>query len=132
MNKPTPFGKQTFAEYEKEVKEYKAFNLKTEKVELGLVDDFRSAIKKANDARSEGDKILVKAADSAAKASKVLMNAGKLGLEALKLFRSLEKAAKELGIDLPSKVAEAGKSINPVIKDTKKNMDIANKFSNSI
>ena len=106
--------------------------LSVQKVELGLIDDFRSAIKKANDARSEGDKILLKAADSATKASKVLMSAGKLGLEALKLFRSLESAAKELGIDLPKKVVEAGKSINPVIKDTKKNMDIANKFSNSI
>ena len=132
MNTPTPLGK-TYEQYEKELKAFKEFNLsKVERIELGLIDDFRSAIKKANEARSEGDKILVKAAESADKASKVLMNAGKLGLEALKLFRSLETAAKELGIDLPKKVVEAGKSINPVIKDTKKNMDIANKFSNSI
>ena len=32
MNTPTPLGKQTFAEYEKEVKEYKAFNLKAQKL----------------------------------------------------------------------------------------------------
>ena len=45
MNKPTPFGKQTFAEYEKEVKEYKAFNLKAERVELGAIDNLEKADK---------------------------------------------------------------------------------------
>ena len=40
MNTPTPLGKQTFAEYEKEVKDFKAFNLKAEKVDLSLVSDF--------------------------------------------------------------------------------------------
>ena len=46
MNKPTPFGKKTFAEYEKEVNDYKEFNLsKVEKIELGLVDDFSKEIK---------------------------------------------------------------------------------------
>ena len=47
MNKPTPFGKQTFAEYEKEVKDFKAFNLKAKKIELGLVDDLDKADKEA-------------------------------------------------------------------------------------
>ena len=47
MNTPTPLGKQTFAEYEKEVKEYKAFNLKAKKIELGLVDDLDKADKEA-------------------------------------------------------------------------------------
>jgi len=41
MNKPTPFGKKTFAEYEKEVKEY---NLsKVERVELSIVGDLKAA-----------------------------------------------------------------------------------------
>ena len=47
MNTPTPLGKQTFAEYEKEVKDFKAFNLKAQKIELGLVDDLDKADKEA-------------------------------------------------------------------------------------
>ena len=47
MNTPTPLGKQTFAEYEKEVKDFKAFNLKAKKIELGLVDDLDKADKEA-------------------------------------------------------------------------------------
>ena len=45
MNTPTPLGKQTFAEYEKEVKEYKAFNLKAERIELGAIDNLEKADK---------------------------------------------------------------------------------------
>ena len=47
MNTPTPFGKKTFAEYEKEVKEYKAFNLKAERVELGLAQDLDKSVSKS-------------------------------------------------------------------------------------
>ena len=47
MNTPTPLGKQTFAEYEKEVKEYKAFNLKAERVELGLAQDLDKSVSKS-------------------------------------------------------------------------------------
>ena len=37
MNKPTPFGKQTFAEYEKEVKEYNF--IKAKRVDLTIYSD---------------------------------------------------------------------------------------------
>ena len=47
MNTPTPLGKQTFAEYEKEVKDFKAFNLKAEKVELGLAQDLDKSVSKS-------------------------------------------------------------------------------------
>tara|TARA_R110000823_G_scaffold301156_1_gene422056 strand:+ start:319 stop:786 length:468 start_codon:yes stop_codon:yes gene_type:complete len=57
MNKPTPFGKQTFAEYEKEVKEYKAFNLKAEKVELGAVQDIQSMLADGERGISEANRI---------------------------------------------------------------------------
>ena len=53
MNTPTPLGKQTFAEYEKEVKEYKAFNLKAQKIELGLAQDIKSQAKKLESAISK-------------------------------------------------------------------------------
>ena len=57
MNKPTPFGKQTFAEYEKEVKEYKAFNLKAEKIELGAVQDIQSMLADGERGISEANRI---------------------------------------------------------------------------
>ena len=41
---PTPLGK-TYAEYEKELKEYKEFNLsKVERVELGIIDDLTDGL----------------------------------------------------------------------------------------
>ena len=61
MNKPTPFGKQTFAEYEKEVKEYKAFNLKAERVELGYIQDLDGAVKSNNSTLDTADKVLAAA-----------------------------------------------------------------------
>ena len=47
MNTPTPLGKQTFAEYEKEVKDFKAFNLKAQKIELGLAQDLDKSVSKS-------------------------------------------------------------------------------------
>ena len=75
MNKPTPFGKQTFAEYEKEVKEYKAFNLKVEKVELANIKEL--------------DKF-VKALDTAVK--QIKSNKSKLG----KSLRDIQEQRKEV------------------------------------
>ena len=58
MNKPTPFGKQTFAEYEKEVKEYKAFNLKAKKIELNTVNDISTAIQEGNTGVGEANRLI--------------------------------------------------------------------------
>ncbi len=82
MNKPTPFGKQTFAEYEKEVKEYKAFNLKAQKIELSLAGDLTDLGKELKTTLSKGDKEY----DSAFKAEK----------EARKIIQDLEGYSKEL------------------------------------
>ena len=52
--KPTPLGKKTYEEYEKELKE---FNLsKVEKVELGLVDDLAKIL----DGLKSFDKVLAR------------------------------------------------------------------------
>jgi hypothetical protein len=44
--KPTPLGK-TYLEYQAEVKEYKAFNLKAQKIELGLAQDLDKSVSKS-------------------------------------------------------------------------------------
>ena len=75
MNTPTPLGKQTFAEYEKEVKDFKAFNLKVEKVELANIKEL--------------DKF-VKALDTAVK--QIKSNKTKLG----KSLRDIQEQRKEV------------------------------------
>ena len=94
MNTPTPLGKQTFAEYEKEVKDFKAFNLKAEKIELGIVDDYNSRIDKANSARAGAAKSYNKALSSMENAAKEIQLAVNVAIE-------VEKLSKELGVKSP-------------------------------
>ena len=42
--RPTPLGKKTYEEYEKELKEY---NLSSQRVELGIVDDLEKLLNEA-------------------------------------------------------------------------------------
>jgi hypothetical protein len=44
--KPTPLGK-TYLKYQAELKEYKAFNLKAQKIELGLAQDLDKSVSKS-------------------------------------------------------------------------------------
>ena len=60
MNKPTPFGKKTFAEYEKEVKEFKEYNLSSQRIELGIAKDLASANKKSQGIIKQTTKIVEK------------------------------------------------------------------------
>ena len=60
MNKPTPFGKKTFAEYEKEVNDYKEYNLSSQRIELGIAKDLASADKKSQGIIKQTTKIVEK------------------------------------------------------------------------
>ena len=110
MNKPTPFGKQTFAEYEKEVKEYKAFNLsKVEKVELSLVDDLAKATKKAESYIKENEKQII---------------------EFAKLKPVVDKAADDWKMNfadingLTQKVYQGAKELGLTMKEASQNTDV--------
>ena len=92
MNTPTPLGKQTFAEYEKEVKEYKAFNLKAEKVELALIDDIEKLLDNASKIIKSADKKLISANQELLSATAPVQGARQKIADALKM-------AKELGAD---------------------------------
>ena len=121
MNTPTPLGKQTFAEYEKEVKDFKAFNLKVEKIELGLVDDIQAMDKEITREYNSFDKKFTEFY----KIKRVLVN--KLG-EFEKLEKSqnkridaAKKAFKDLGVDAkPLFVYESNmRDINSLVKEVR-------------
>ena len=103
MNKPTPFGKQTFAEYEKEVKEYKAFNFISQKIELGLADDVEKLTKQAQDLIPDltRDIDAIKVSEKNIVAGSKLLDKRKVILEKAdkkerELFRALESAQDSL------------------------------------
>jgi len=109
MNKPTPFGKQTFAEYEKEVKDFKAFNLKAEKIELSLVDDLAKATKKAESYIKNNEKQII---------------------EFTKLKSVVDKAADDWKMNfadingLTQKVYQGAKELGLTMKEASQNIDV--------
>ena len=103
MNTPTPLGKKTFAEYEKEVKEYKAFKLSSQKIELGLADDVEKLTQQAKDLIPDltrdlegikvSEKNIVQAEKAIVKEKAIAEKADKKERE---LFRALESAQDKL------------------------------------
>ena len=131
MNTPTPLGKQTFAEYEKEVKDFKAFNLKVEKIELSSIKELEKQIKgmkgalKYVDGRiDEGDKYikeLVKYRNFSLDVySKLIKLKPKMQEVAQEKLNNFEKAAKELGVSVNS--VPQVKEIKQLITDTESQM----------
>ena len=74
--------------------EKKEVNLASEKIELGLIDDYNSLIDKANNARKS-------AATALSKLEKDWSNAVNILQEASLEGEKIEKAAKDLGINTP-------------------------------
>ena len=120
---PTPLGKKSYEEYEKELKEY---NLsKVEKVELGEIDDLKKISNKAGDNYKElisDIKKLNQLAKSVQDAKKIANNieaniksSKKIKLDYTKLENSIRAKAKGLGIDI-KKVPEVAKANEEVAK----------------
>jgi len=117
--RPTPLGKKTYEEYEKELKEY---NLsKVERVELGLVDDIEKLIKSYEQDSKKLDTAMDNWYNKIASINKDFPNVSKLYTSFDKNVKSLKsdldnltKQAKELGVnvnDIP-----AYKNANAAIK----------------
>ena len=88
--KPTPLGKKSYEEYEKELKE---FNLsKVERVELALIDDIDKLLDNAGRTVKSADKKLISANQELLSATSPVAGAR------LKIGDAL-KMAKELGAD---------------------------------
>jgi hypothetical protein len=117
MNTPTPLGKQTFAEYEKEVKEYKAFKLSSQRFDFNtqkdlynLVDEFWGLFDKSVEPfdKIEGTlKAMIKDSEKAKLSAK----------EYIKKAEDFNKQIKELG--LSEKDAKAGTYIKQRKEDLK-------------
>tara|TARA_R100001510_G_C7647640_1_gene204979 strand:+ start:1657 stop:2136 length:480 start_codon:yes stop_codon:yes gene_type:complete len=95
---PTPLGKKSYEEYEKELKE---FNLsKVERVELSLVSEFKSeynkAIKKSLSLGEEVATFSSKKNDLESEVNKNISDFEKLQ----KPYNAIVKQAKELGINI--------------------------------
>ena len=120
MNKPTPFGKQTFAEYEKEVKEYKEFNLKAEKVDLSLVSDFEKKTDSALTQSGKMEGIVQKIEGQQVKLKDEFVKYEKLVSVADNEYTSILRAAKELGVDAPKEVTNLYKIMIAELKNAYK------------
>ena len=109
MNTPTPLGKQTFAEYEKEVKDFKAFNLsKVERVELETIKDIKDFAGQAEFNASQSQKIF----NEAHKEAKANYSTGiKFAEKGLKMVETFMKKVKELGIDIPKEALQMESSL---------------------
>jgi predicted nucleic acid-binding Zn-ribbon protein len=107
MNKPTPIGKKTFAEYEKEVKEFKEYNLSSQRVELGIAKDLASANKKSQGIIKQTTKIVEKI-EKAFGAYNTAWEKTRSQVQVIEKQISLNQsiikeagsAAKELGVDV--------------------------------
>ena len=105
MQKKQPTTEQVLKALNEIIRENKT-KLKTEKVELGLVDDYKKL-------REQGGNAYIKYVDSmdASKgflsiAIKDAENSVKILSKAVPMLREIQKQAKELGIDLPKKLQE--------------------------
>ena len=109
---PTPLGKKTYEEYEKELKE---FNLsKVERVELALTDDAKKVVKEGKAIQkkmvaeykvwpkieNEYGKVYAKILDFIDATKTIGRDAEAIQKQANSIYSKLEKSAKELGVDV--------------------------------
>tara|TARA_R110002012_G_C11284774_1_gene571224 strand:- start:111 stop:503 length:393 start_codon:yes stop_codon:yes gene_type:complete len=125
MNKPTPFGKKTFAEYEKEVNDYKEYNLsKVERVELASIKDFDKLAKESLKTVRATDKLVDGIKAQAKKALTELNKTGTLLVKVYPVYQDLERQAKELGVDLPKELSQEMNIIRSYIKSVDEDIKI--------
>ena len=112
---PSPLGMKTYAEYEKELKE---FNLsKVERVELALVDDL---VKKYDNIKSEADSLTLKARKAAQELDEVSSKSKSMLKEiadAQKMADNIYKSAEDLGVGLPNEAEVAVRQIDAYRSD---------------
>jgi hypothetical protein len=143
-NTPTPLGKKTYEEYEKELKE---FNLsKVEKVELGAIDDAEKISKKLKSELNSGnsqEELLKETMKNFSDIEKTLSKAKISAENAKKLLSDRERfltntqiSIEKNQVDLQDKIVkirvamkELGVSTNdlPFIKDAENNLALAEK-----
>jgi hypothetical protein len=116
--KPTPLGKKTYEEYAKELKEYNLSSV--HRVELGLADDVEKLTQQAKEQITEiaRDNGFIKETEKSELKDMRLVDktkgkATKVRTNLEKKLDKLEKAAKDLGIKIPT--GEASKVLSKLI-----------------
>ena len=104
--KPTTLRKK-YLEYQAEVKEYKAFNLKAQKIELGLAQDLDKSVSKSEGFVKNSKKI-IESIEKAAKSytdmrEKTRKQSSEIEEQISsnnRIIKAAETAAKELGVNV--------------------------------
>ena len=97
---PTPLGKKSYEEYEKELKE---FNLtKVEKVELANIKDLEAYERELDTGRDKLMQYATDAREAIAKGVREMDRLDSVNKVAKKILGEIEKAAKDLGVDVPA------------------------------
>ena len=97
---PSPLGKKTYEEYAKELKE---FNLsKVEKVELANIKDLEAYERELDTGRDKLMQYATDAREAIAKGVREMDRLDSVNKVAKKILGEIEKAAKELGVDVPA------------------------------
>ena len=91
--------------------------LKSEKVELALVDDFNKDYQKLNDVFFKAETNVVDYNELSNKIASDFNSAGSVLLSANKKFEDVLKSAKDLGIDLPAQIKNQGEALKLYAKD---------------
>jgi len=98
--RPTPLGKKSYEEYEKELKE---FNLtKVEKVELANIKDLEAYERELDTGRDKLMQYATDAREAIAKGVREMDRLDSVNKVAKKILGEIEKAAKDLGVDVPA------------------------------
>jgi len=117
---------------EKEITEKVMTKLASEKVELALVDDFKKTISKFNKSRLNGQNDLFEALKLSKKSISSLNEARKDGENSLNQYNKILKAAKDIGINVPSEVAKAGEQTEDLLKEVDKMLKAAKSMNSAI
>jgi len=121
MNKPTPFGKQTFAEYEKELKEFKNSEeiklSKTYKIKLSKIDDIEDVINRGLGLTEFVEESLDEAFTQFIKAKDIVrFDMTDAYTEGEGLLNEFLADIKDLGIDTPAEIKQAQKDLDSLDK----------------
>ena len=117
--RPTPIGKKTYEEYAKELKEY---NLSSQRVELGEIDDLRRFISNAEQKLKTATNYHKSADKVDSQYIKVLDKWAKLDNEKTQLvkeLKSLVKAGKDINKEVKADLTKAKKSSSTIAKQLK-------------
>ncbi len=116
MNKKQPTQEQILSALNKLIKESKT-ELKTEKIELGLMDDLIKRKKFLSEGLAMQDEFLKQYNDAKNMLNALKSNTKDLDIT-LKFVEKIKKAAKELGVDIPKEVADIESKAEKIQKDT--------------